>query len=88
MSYDKPEDVKIKIRKNNYTIIQEWFGNHYKVLKTECNDEYDVIKVRISSGKLLVSWALQYADVVEIMNPDIRVEISKKIKELGKKYGN
>jgi hypothetical protein len=32
MAYDEPREIKIKIKNTDYTILHDWFGNHYEKL--------------------------------------------------------
>ena len=85
MAYDEPREIKIKIRKNDYTDIYKWFNNYTKT-NLPCEDGYDIIMVK-TSPSMIVHWALQYSSKVEILDEDIRAEIRKEIKKLGEKYG-
>lgn len=41
----------------------------------------------MTSPFMMVHWAMQYADVVEVMDKEIWEEIRKEIKNLKEKYG-
>lgn len=96
MAYDKPGDIRyirIKIRSTDYTIIHDWFGDHYEKVDeiTAADDKgneirYDIVKVR-TSASMIVHWAMQYGTKVEIMDEDIRKQIDDSIILLGKTYG-
>lgn len=90
MAYDEPRDIRIKIRNTDYTIIHDWFGNHYeKVDEVTGKDDkgretqYDIVRVR-TSPTMVVHWAMQYGSRVEIMDEEIRKSICNGIKELEK----
>lgn len=92
MAYDEPQDIRIKIRNTDYTIIHDWFGNHYeKVDEVTGKDDkgretqYDIVRVR-TSPTMIVHWAMQYGSRVEIMDEEIRKSICNGIKELEKMY--
>lgn len=85
MAYDEPQDIRIKIRNTDYTIIHDWFGDHYEKTDESCEEGCDIVRVR-TSPSMIVHWAMQYGTSVEIMNKDIREDINKKIKEIGKIY--
>lgn len=86
MGYDKPQKICIKIPNNMYTVLHDWFGNHYTKSKRPCEQTgYDYVEV-MTSPSMIVHWALQYAGTVEIMNDDIRERICKEIEKLKKKY--
>jgi len=81
MAYDEPQGIRIKIRNTDYTIIHDWFGDHYeKVDEVIATDEdgndihYDIVKVR-TSPSMIVHWAMQYGGRVEIMDEEIREKI-------------
>lgn len=86
MAYDEPKDIHIKIKNTEYTLIHDWFGNHYEKTKNSCENGYDIVKVR-TSPSMIVHWAMQYGDKVEIMDEEIRKEIKEKLKAMEKKYG-
>lgn len=82
MAYDEPQDIRIKIRNTDYTIIHDWFGNHYEKVDevTGMDDkgkeiQYDIVKVR-TSPSMIVHWAMQYGSKVEIMDEEIRKRIA------------
>ena len=67
MGYDDPREIQIKLRSDDYTILHDWFGDHYE--KTDesletgengCGVQYDIVKVR-TSPSMIVHWAMQYA---------------------------
>lgn len=85
MAYDQPRDIQIKIRNTDYTILHDWFGDHYEKTEQQCDEGYDIVTVRTSPG-MIVHWAMQYAGAVEIMNEDIRERIREEIKKITEKY--
>lgn len=85
MGYDKPRRIRIKIKNDKYTVLHDRFGDKYEKSFTPCEDGYDYVYI-VTSPSMLVHWALQYADIVEVMDVDIRREIRKQIKNLEGKY--
>ncbi len=92
MAYDEPRDILTKIKNDDYTIIHDWFGNHYeKVDEMAGKDDagkdvvYDVVKVK-TSPSMIVHWAMQYGTSVEILDEEIREKINKKILEIRRIY--
>jgi len=83
MAYDEPRDILLRIKNTDYTILHDWFGNHYE--KTECSDEegYDFVKVK-TSPTMIVPWAMQYAGRVEVMDEEVRRNIRERIKTIEK----
>lgn len=87
MGYDEPRRVRIKIPQDQYTVLHDWFGGHYRKLRAPCEEGFDYVDV-VTSPAMLVHWAMQYAGVVEIMDEEIREKIRDEIQELEEKYGN
>ncbi|MGE9993612.1 WYL domain-containing protein [Peptoniphilaceae bacterium SGI.137] len=92
MAYDELQDIKIKIRNTDFTIIHDWFGDHYdKVYEMIEKDDkeneivYSVVKVR-TSPSMIVHWAMQYGTKVEIMDEEIREAICNNIRSLERLY--
>lgn len=86
MGYDTPRHIKIKIARKNYTVLHNWFGDNFKKLRTPCEEEgYDYVDV-VTSPSLIVQWAMQYFDIVEIMDEDIREKIRAALKKSEEKY--
>ena len=70
MAFDKPREIRIKIRNTKYTILHDWFGNHHEKTKQPCEAGYDIVAVKTFSV-MMVHWAMQYADAVEVMDEEI-----------------
>ena len=92
MAYDKPQDIKIKIDHTDYTLIHDWFGDHYRkveelVSKDDQGNEvqYDIVIIK-TSPTMIVHWAMQYGTKVEVMNKEIREAIKKQLKIMEEKY--
>lgn len=86
MGYDTPRHIKIKIARENYTVLHNWFGDNFRKLKTPCEEEgFDYVDV-VTSPSLIVQWAMQYYDIVEIMDEDIREKIRAALKKSEEKY--
>ena len=93
MAYDEPRDIQIKIKEDSYTLIHDWFGDHYRKIDsvTEKDDTgtektYDIVEVK-TSPYMIVHWAMQYGTAMEIMDEEIREKISEELKEMDKIYG-
>ncbi|EHO54036.1 hypothetical protein HMPREF9099_00514 [Lachnospiraceae bacterium oral taxon 082 str. F0431] len=85
MAYDEPQDIRIKIRNTDYTILHDWFGNHYEKTDEPCEEGYDIVLVR-TSPNMIVHWAIQYGTAVEIMDEEIRNRISEELRAMTKTY--
>ena len=86
MAYDEPQDIRIKIKNTDYTIIHDWFGDYYEKTDETCEEGYDIVKVR-TSPFMIVHWAMQYGDTVEIMDEEIRAKILEEIRKMESLYG-
>ena len=85
MGYDTPQSITIKIPQDKYTVLHNWFGNNFRKLKKPCCEGYDYVEVT-TSPSLIVQWAMQYSDIVEIMDEDIREKIRESLKKTAEKY--
>lgn len=92
MAFDEPRDIKIRIKEDKFTLIHDWFGDHYQkigsITETDSNGNiinYDIVVVR-TSPFMIVHWAMQYGTVVEIMDEEIREEIKKELEKMHGKY--
>lgn len=85
MSYDQLKEIQIKIRNMDYTILHDWFATNYRKLHKKCEEGYNIVEVKTSPA-MIVHWAMQYAERVEIMNSDIRKRIREEIKSIAEKY--
>ncbi len=84
MAWDEPRNIQIKIKNTGYTMIHDWFGEHYE--KTNESEEgYDVVIVK-TSPTMIVHWAMQYGMAVEILDEGIRKKIREEIAGMAEKY--
>lgn len=86
MAYDEPENIRIKIKNTNYTILHDWFGDHYKKTNETCEEGYDIVLVK-TSPNMIVHWAMQYGTAVEIMDEGIRAKIRDEVEKMREMYG-
>ncbi|MCR5589900.1 MAG: WYL domain-containing protein, partial [Lachnospiraceae bacterium] len=88
---DKPRKISIKIptdKINRYTILHDWFGDHFEINKTatkKCEEGYEVVDV-VTSPTMLAHWAMQYADFCEVLDKGVREKICMTIARVNKKY--
>ncbi|MCR4788917.1 MAG: WYL domain-containing protein [Lachnospiraceae bacterium] len=88
---NRPRDISIRIPlsyKNRYTILHDWFGDHFRINKKATADSeegYEVVDVR-TSPSMLAHWAMQYSDFCEILDDEVREDIRKEMKKLERKY--
>ncbi|MGN0424966.1 MAG: WYL domain-containing protein [Acetatifactor sp.] len=85
MAYDEPKDIHIKIKNTDYTILHDWFGEHYEKTDLSCEEGYDIVKVR-TSPFMIVHWAMQYGSSVEIMDEEIREKIREEVRCMAERY--
>lgn len=87
MFYDHPHMVVLKIHREGYTMLREWFGDHY-TFKRELDPEHDEVEVTCSHDAM-VNWAIQYSDKVEVLRPkSLRGKIVRKLLDTAKIYGD
>ena len=85
MAYDEPREILIKIKNTDYTILHDWFGNHYEKTNKECDEGYDIVKVK-TSPSMIVHWAMQYAGKVEVLDKEVRKKIVEQINAMNNIY--
>ena len=99
MSFDKPVFVTLRIKSEKcednpkkrvrpgYTFLHDWFGDSFTYIRTETKPPYDDI-VRVECSPYgMAHWALQYSELVEVLEPEsLREDIKSKIKALNEKY--
>lgn len=88
---EKPRKISIKIpsdKINRYTILHDWFGDHFELNKNatkKCEEGYEVVDV-VTSPTMLVHWAMQYADFCEVLDKGVREKIREAIICTHRKY--
>lgn len=100
MSYGEPVSIKLRIQNEKkkdghtpkdpaYTFLHDYFGDSYRYLSVDKNDaDYDIVQVRCTEFGM-ENFAMQYADRVEVLEPqDLREKIREKAERLAEKYGN
>ncbi len=92
MAFDEPREIRIKIEETGYTLIHDWFGDHYKkvdsVTETDKSGEekiYDIVTVK-TSPYMIVHWAMQYGAAVEILDEEIRKKIREEFQKMEQRY--
>ena len=88
MDYDSPRLIRIKIKNDQYRVLHDWFGDHFEKSFIPCEDEgYDYVNIT-TSPKMIVYWAMQYSDIVEVMDKEVREKIKEAAAKLADKYGS
>lgn len=88
MGYDKPRKITFRAKKSEekiFTTFHDWFDDNFTSRDDRQNPGSIILEVT-TSPSLIVPFALQYSDMFEVVNPEIREEINKKISELRRKY--
>ena len=91
MAYDTPRRISIKISKEwigRYTTLHDWFGDYFQKNKSasaKCDDGYEVVDVK-TSPNMIAHWAMQYSDLVEVLDEEVREKIREMIVMMGERY--
>lgn len=85
MYYGKPESISLKIDKDRYTLLHDYFGDRYQFVE-HIDDTWDCIEVECVPDAM-ISWAMQCSDFVEVLQPEsLRQRILGKCKSLAERY--
>lgn len=88
MDFDRPRMILIKIRNDQYRVLHDWFGDYFEKSFKKCEDEgWDYVNIT-TSPKMIVYWAMQYSDIVEVMDKEVREKIKEEAARLAGKYGS
>ena len=88
MGYDNPRLIRMKIDCSDdriYTTLHEWFGDHFKLTDEPCEEGFKIVELTTSPA-MMVPFALQYSDKLEVLDEGIREKIKEKIEFLNIKY--
>ena len=85
MFYGKPESISLKIDKDRYTLLHDYFGDRYQFVE-HIDDNWDCVEVKCVP-EAMVSWAMQCSDFVEVLQPEsFRQKIQEKCRALAERY--
>lgn len=85
MYYGKPESISLKIDKDRYTLLHDYFGDRYQFVE-HIDDTWDCIEVECVPDAM-ISCAMQCSDFVEVLQPEsLRQRILGKCKSLAERY--
>lgn len=77
--------IRMKIDKDRYTLLHDYFGNRY-VFKKHVDERWDEVEVKCVP-KAMESWAMQCSDFVEVLSPvELRNNIFERCKSLLERY--
>ncbi len=82
--FDKPKTIKLKIDRNRYTMLHDYFGEYYSFIR-HLDDEYDLVTVTCSPNAMAI-WAVQMGDFVEVLDDDVRKLVAEKVYTLIGRY--
>ena len=85
MFYGTPRGIRLKLDRNRYTLLHDYFGDQYS-FKRHLDDKWDEVEVKCVP-KAMESWAMQCADYVEVLCPEeLRKSISDRCRMLLERY--
>ncbi|WP_461815847.1 WYL domain-containing protein [Faecalimonas sp.] len=85
MFYGEPCKIRLKIDRDRYTLLHDYFGNRYE-FKNHIDEQWDEVEVKCVP-KAMESWAMQCSDYVEVLGPEqLRKDIIEKCQRLLRGY--
>ena len=85
MFYGEPQNIRIKINRERYTLLHDYFGDRY-TFKRHLDQEWDEVSVKCVP-EAIISWVMQCSNYVEILSPEyVRNEICQRCKKLADRY--
>lgn len=85
MFYGEPCIIKLKLKRERYTLLHDYFGDRYTFRK-HLDEEWDEVEVKCVP-KAMESWAMQCSEYVEVLSPiELRRNISERCKALLERY--
>lgn len=85
MFYGIPRDILIKIDRENYTLLHDWFGDHYTYIKASDTVGWDVVRIKCIP-EAVMRWALMNYDCVEILDEELREKMREICQKLTERY--
>lgn len=85
MYYGEPCRIRLKLDKDRYTLLHDYFGDRYE-FKKHIDERWDEVEVRCVPEAMEV-WAMQCSNYVEVLGPeDLRNRIFEKCQRLVSRY--
>lgn len=85
MFYGEPCNIKLKLNREKYTLLHDYFGDRY-IFRKHLDEKWDEVEV-MCVPKAMESWAMQCAEYVEVLSPmELRRSISERCKVLLERY--
>ncbi len=66
----------------------DWLGDTFKINKSrtaDCEEGYEVVDV-VTFPNMIVPWAMQYSDFVEVSDEEVRKRIKLGIRQIERRY--
>lgn len=85
MFYGEPCRIRLKLDRERYTLLHDYFGNHY-TFRRHIDEHWDEVEVSCVP-KAMEVWAMQCSDYVEVLSPmELREDIAEKCREVWERY--
>jgi hypothetical protein len=85
MYYGKAVPIRLKIPRDRYTLVHDYFGERYRLIR-HLDDTFDEVEVTCVP-EAMAAWAMQCSEYVEVLSPqELRKDIRKKCQNLLEKY--
>ena len=85
MFYGEPCEIRLKIDRERYTLLHDYFGEHYTFIK-HIDEIWDEVKVTCVP-KAMEAWAMQCSAYVEVLSPEnVRANIANTCEQLLERY--
>lgn len=85
MFYGEARRIRLKLDRERYTLLHDYFGNHY-TFRRHIDERWDEVEVRCVP-KAMEAWVMQCSDYVEVLSPmELRESIAEKCRKLAEKY--
>ena len=85
MFFGQPCTIRLKLDKDRYTLLHDYFGDRYTFVK-HIDDRWDEVEVTCVL-KAMESWAMQCSEYVEVLKPvELRNSIFEKCRGLLERY--
>lgn len=87
MFYGEPCEITLKIDRERYTLLHDYFGDRY-TFQRHLDEKWDAVCVKCVPDAM-VSFAMQCSDVIEVIEPEeVREKVIAKCKKLVENYSN
>lgn len=85
MFYGEPCRIRLKLDRERYTLLHDYFGNHY-TFRRHIDERWDEVEVKCVP-KAMEAWSMQCSDYVEVLSPmELRESIAEKCREVWERY--